>query len=59
MIVVFGSLNVDLLIPVDRLPNHGETVIGPGYSFAAGGKVSPVKRNLFIPCSRTSTANRA
>ena len=38
MIVVFGSLNVDLLIPVDRLPNHGETVIGPGYSFAAGGK---------------------
>jgi ribokinase len=38
MIVVFGSLNVDLLIPVERLPNHGETVIGPGYSFAAGGK---------------------
>ena len=38
MIVVFGSLNVDLLIPVDRLPNHGETVLGPGYSFAAGGK---------------------
>jgi ribokinase len=31
-------LNVDLLIPVDRLPNRGETVIGPGYSFAAGGK---------------------
>jgi ribokinase len=38
MIVVFGSLNVDLLIPVERLPNPGETVLGPGYSFAAGGK---------------------
>ena len=38
MIVVFGSLNVDLLIPVDRLPHPGETVLGPSYSFAAGGK---------------------
>src|SRR5882757_4152464 len=38
MIVIFGSLNVDLLIPVDRLPHPGETVLGPGYSFAAGGK---------------------
>jgi ribokinase len=38
MIVVFGSLNVDLLIPVDRLPHPGETVLGPGYGFAAGGK---------------------
>jgi len=38
MIVVFGSLNVDLLIPVERLPNAGESVLGPGYSFAAGGK---------------------
>lgn len=38
MIVVFGSLNVDLIIPVDRLPHAGETVLGPGYSFAAGGK---------------------
>jgi ribokinase len=38
MIVVFGSLNVDLLIPVERLPHAGETVLGPSYSFAAGGK---------------------
>jgi ribokinase len=38
MIVIFGSLNVDLLIPVDRLPHPGETVLGPSYSFAAGGK---------------------
>src|SRR6185369_13768959 len=38
MIVIFGSLNVDQLIPVDRLPHPGETVMGPSYSFAAGGK---------------------
>ncbi|HVO03800.1 MAG TPA: ribokinase [Candidatus Cybelea sp.] len=38
MIVVFGSLNVDLLIPVERLPRPGETVLGPSYRFAAGGK---------------------
>ena len=38
MIVVFGSLNVDLIVPVERLPHAGETVLGPSYTFAAGGK---------------------
>ena len=38
MIVVFGSLNVDLVTPVERLPGAGETVIGPGYALHAGGK---------------------
>lgn len=38
MITVFGSLNVDLILPVERLPVAGETVIGGGYSMAAGGK---------------------
>ncbi|MGE0724018.1 MAG: ribokinase [Alphaproteobacteria bacterium] len=38
MIVVFGSLNIDLSFPVDRLPRPGETVLGPGYLVAAGGK---------------------
>jgi ribokinase len=38
MIVVFGSLNVDLIVPVERLPHPGETVLGPSYAFAAGGK---------------------
>jgi ribokinase len=38
MILVFGSLNVDLIIPVEHLPRPGETVLGPGYRLAAGGK---------------------
>ncbi len=38
MIVVFGSLNVDLVTPVERLPGAGETVIGPSYALHPGGK---------------------
>jgi ribokinase len=38
MIVVFGSINIDLLISVPRLPKAGETVLGPGYAIAPGGK---------------------
>lgn len=38
MIVVFGSLNVDLVTPVKRLPAAGETVIGPAYALHPGGK---------------------
>ncbi len=38
MIVVFGSLNMDLMLPVDRLPVAGETVLCPGYTPAPGGK---------------------
>jgi ribokinase len=38
MILVFGSLNVDLVVPVVRLPVVGETVLGEGYRVAAGGK---------------------
>lgn len=38
MIVVFGSINVDLVTTVDRLPGPGETVKGPGYSLFPGGK---------------------
>lgn len=38
MIVVFGSLNVDLVVPVERLPGAGETVIGPAYALHPGGK---------------------
>ncbi|RXT43554.1 hypothetical protein B6S44_27995 [Bosea sp. Tri-44] len=38
MIIVFGSLNVDLVTPVDRLPGAGETVMGPGYALHPGGK---------------------
>lgn len=38
MIVVFGSINVDLVTPVERLPGPGETVLGPGYALHPGGK---------------------
>lgn len=38
MIVVFGSINIDLVTPVERLPGPGETVLGPGYALHPGGK---------------------
>jgi len=38
MIVVFGSINIDLVTPVERLPGAGETVLGPGYAVHPGGK---------------------
>ena len=38
MIVVFGSVNVDVLVPVPRLPGRGETVLGGDYRVGPGGK---------------------
>lgn len=38
MIVVFGSINIDLVTPVEHLPGPGETVLGPGYALHPGGK---------------------
>lgn len=38
MILVFGSLNIDLVTRVRSLPAPGETVLGPGYEVVAGGK---------------------
>ncbi len=38
MIVVFGSVNADLFLNVDRLPVRGETVLCPSYVFRPGGK---------------------
>jgi ribokinase len=38
MIVVFGSINIDLVVPVERLPRPGETVLGPHYTLVPGGK---------------------
>src|SRR5690349_735828 len=38
MVVVFGSINVDLIVPVPRLPFPGETVLGGDYSLLPGGK---------------------
>lgn len=38
MIVVFGSLNVDLILRVPALPGPGQTVLTPSYGRANGGK---------------------
>lgn len=37
-IVVIGSLNMDLVVSVDRRPVKGETVIGHGFFTSPGGK---------------------
>lgn len=38
MILVFGSINVDVLVPVPQLPRPGETVLGGDYALLPGGK---------------------
>lgn len=38
MITVIGSINLDLIATVERLPNPGETVPGDHFSSAPGGK---------------------
>lgn len=38
MIVVFGSINVDIRLEVPTLPRPGETVLGETYALSAGGK---------------------
>lgn len=38
MIVVFGSINLDFIATLDRLPKPGETALGPTYITAPGGK---------------------
>src|SRR5216684_994588 len=38
VILVFGSINVDVLVPVPLLPQPGETVLGGDYSLLPGGK---------------------
>jgi ribokinase len=38
MIIVFGSINVDLVFRMPKLPRAGETVLGEEYFTAPGGK---------------------
>lgn len=38
MVVVFGSINLDLVTRVPRLPMPGETLIGSGFATYPGGK---------------------
>lgn len=37
-IVVVGSLNLDIVVPVERLPRPGETVLGGDHVLVPGGK---------------------
>ena len=36
MLLVVGSINVDLIVPVPRLPHPGETVLGGDYTLVPG-----------------------
>jgi ribokinase len=38
MILVFGSVNIDLVVPAARLPQPGETMLGGDYALLPGGK---------------------
>ena len=38
MILVFGSSNIDVVVPVPHLPRPGETVLGGDYALLPGGK---------------------
>ena len=38
MITVIGSINMDLVVETDRLPDQGETVLGVRTSSLSGGK---------------------
>jgi ribokinase len=38
MIIVFGSVNLDLIFPVPHIPGPGETVLGPSIRIEPGGK---------------------
>jgi len=38
MILVFGSINLDLIFPVQHLPAPGETTLGGGFVMLPGGK---------------------
>ena len=38
MIIVFGSINIDLIMQVKRFPQPGETVLTGAYEWMPGGK---------------------
>ena len=38
MVIVFGSINIDIAVSLSRLPERGETVLGEGCVISPGGK---------------------
>ena len=36
MILTFGSINADFIVPVPKLPQPGETVLGGSYELLPG-----------------------
>ena len=54
MIVVFGSINVDLVFRVDSLPRSGETVLSELYSTHPGGKGA----NAAVAAARAGSETR-
>ena len=54
MIVVFGSINLDLVTRVPRIPARGETVLGRSYAQSPGGKGA----NQALAASRAGAAVR-
>jgi ribokinase len=54
MILVFGSINIDLVARVASIPRPGETVLSPGYDMLFGGKGA----NQAIAAARASLPHR-
>jgi ribokinase len=48
LLVVVGSANLDIVVPVRHIPYPGETVVGDDYFRAPGGKGS----NQAVACAR-------
>ena len=53
-VAVVGSVNLDVVVPVDRHPRLGETVIGGDHYRAAGGKGA----NQAVACARLGAPTR-
>lgn len=54
MILVFGSINVDLVARVAAIPRPGETVLAPGHETSFGGKGA----NQAVAAARVSSPGR-